>query len=501
LFHLLEPDIVSGDLFFAEKELLVLNRMRFLVVLGTLLVTTMACAEDWLQFRGPNASGVSTESKNLPVDFSFEKNVLWKQVLGEGIACPIVAQGRVIATTMADKQTFSIRCFNAASGDPYWRKDFKVSGLPAITSPNTPASSTPASDGKRVYVFFDTLGLMAFDLADGKLLWKQDIPEPFYLLDWGAAASPIVYKDMVIFNQDDDLNPFVVAYDAITGKERWRTERTEMLAGYALPVICRANGRDDLVLAGSGKLKGYDPSTGKERWNCNSLLRTIMTTPVVKDDRIYITVQSYGDTDRVLKFALLQWKDTNQDGKLDKKEIGKAFWKKFDRGDANGDGFLVDDEIDNAFQAATNRVGGGNIIQAVRGGGTGDVTKTHVVFNLDHPASSNISSPLAYGNQLFMVKKGGITACFDNRDGKTIWMKKRINNFGNYYASPVAGDGKIYVMGENGFLSVLEHGPTLKRLSKNDMGDSCVATPAIADGRIFVRTLNTLYCFSREAEE
>ncbi|MFP6670855.1 MAG: PQQ-binding-like beta-propeller repeat protein, partial [Pirellulaceae bacterium] len=109
------------------------------------------------------------------------------------------------------------------------------------------------------------------------------------------------------------------------------------------------------------------------------------------------------------------------------------------------------------------------------------------------------SSPLVYGEQLFMVKKGGISACFDSNDGKTIWMKKRINNFGNYYASPVAGDGKIYVMGENGFLTVLEQGNQLKRLAKNDMGDSCIATPAIADGRIFVRTLNTLYCFSKEA--
>ena len=335
---------------------------------------------------------------------------------------------------------------------------------------------------------------MAFDLADGKLLWKQKIPEPFYLLSWGAAASPIVYKDLVIFNQDDDLNPFVVAYDAVTGEERWRTPRPEMLAGYALPVICRANGREDLVLAGSGKLKGYDPATGKELWNCNSLLRTIMTTPVVNKDRIYITVQSYGDTDRVLKYALLQWKDTNQDNKLDKKEIGKAFWTKFDQGDANKDGFLVDTEIDDAFQAPTNRVGGGNIIQAVRGGGIGDVTKTHVIFNLDHPASSNISSPLVYGEQLFMVKKGGISACFDSNNGKTIWMKKRINNFGNYYASPVAGDGKIYVAGENGFVLVLREGPELEELARNDMGNDILGTPAIADGRIYIRARKKLVC-------
>ena len=104
------------------------------------------------------------------------------------------------------------------------------------------------------------------------------------------------------------------------------------------------------------------------------------------------------------------------------------------------------------------------------------------------------------GDQLFVVKKGGISASFDPVSGETQWIKKRVNNFGNYYASPIAGDGKIYVMGENGFLVVLEQGKEMKILAKNDMGDSCIATPSIADNRIFVRTLHKLYCFSEEAK-
>ena len=253
------------------------------------------------------------------------------------------------------------------------------------------------------------------------------------------------------------------------------------------------------MVEGSGKLKGYDPSTGKERWTCNTLLRTIMTSPVVRDDKIYVSLQSYGDADRVLKFALLQWKDTNQDGRLEKSEFDKAFWDKFERGDKDRDGFLVDDEIDEAFQAASNRVGGGNIIQAIRGGGSGDVTKTHLVWNLDNKSPSNIASPLVVGDQLFVVKKGGISASFSAEDGKKLWSKKRIRNLGNYYASPIAGDGKIYVMGENGYLVVLQQGAKLKILGRNDMGETTVATPAIADNRIFVRTLNQLFCISNEA--
>ena len=127
------------------------------------------------------------------------------------------------------------------------------------------------------------------------------------------------------------------------------------------------------------------------------------------------------------------------------------------------------------------------------------MTETHLLWNIDHKAPSNIASPLVLDGRLFVVKKGGVSACFNTADGETVWMKKRIRNLGNYYASPIAGDGKIYVMGENGFLVVLQQGPELEFLAKNDMGGSCIATPAIADGRIFVRTLNQLHCFSKEA--
>jgi len=294
------------------------------------------------------------------------------------------------------------------------------------------------------------------------------------------------------------LAPFLIAFDKYTGEVIWKTERAEMLAGYAVPVICTANGQTDIVIAGTGKLKGYDPKTGRERWTCNSLLRTIMTTPAVADDLIYISVQSFGDTDRVLKYALLQWKDTNQDGKLGKDELDEAFWKKFYQGDRNGDGFLIEDEIDAAFQAPTNMVGGGNTIQAVRGGGSGDVTETHVVWNLDNKSPSNIASPLVANGRVFVVKKGGISASFDAQTGAEVYSRKRIRNFGNYYASPIGGDGKIYVQGENGFIVVLRQGPEVEVLARNDMGDSVVATPAIADGRIYVRTLTRLHCFSEE---
>jgi outer membrane protein assembly factor BamB len=464
------------------------------------LLPSIVTADDWPQFRGPNASGVSTSDKPLPTEFSQEQNLRWSAKLGDGIGSPIVVGGKVYVTAMTGEQKLGVFAFDAATGKEIWRSEHDTGKLPRITPPNSHASSTPACDGKRVYVHFSTLGLLAFDAATGALVWEHKLPLPAYLMDWGSGASPIVYQDLVIFNQDDDLAPALFAIDKNTGELRWKTERPEMLAGYSIPVVCQAGGRTDIVVAGTGKLIGYDPATGKERWTARTLPRTLMTSPVVRDGIIYTSVQSYGDETRTLKYALLEWLDTNQDGQLARAEIPKEFWPRFDRSDKDSSGILSGSEVDTAFQAAENLVGGGTTIQAVRGGGSGDVTGTHVVWNISNRSPSNLSSPLVVANQLFVVKKGGLSSSFDVATGKSHWELSRIRNIGDYYGSPVAGDGKIYVPGENGFIVVLEQGPKLKVLAKNDIGQSCLATPAIADGRIFIRGRQSLFCFSGEGK-
>ena len=471
---------------------------RSLLASILLLCALVIHAEDWPQFRGGNASGVST-GKSLPRDFSAEHKVAWRVKLGEGIGSPVVMKGRVFATAMVAEEKVAVFGLDAASGRQLWRTEFATGTLPRITPPNSHASSTPVADGERVYVYFSTLGLLAFDAATGAEVWRYAMPKPAYLMDWGAASSPIVHQGMVIFCQDDDLAPFLVAVDAKTGKERWKTLRKDMLAGYALPVLCEANGRTDLVIAGSGKLKGYDPATGHELWTCNTLLRTIMTTPVVHDGVIYIAVQSYGDATRTLKHALLEWLDTNQDGILARAETPKEFHERFDLSDKNKDGKIGPDEIDTAFQSSDNMAAGGNIIQAIKGGGTSDVTQTHVLWNLDHKTPSNLSSPLFYNHRLYLVKSGGLSSCYDTRDGKVLWERSRLGNFGDYFASPIAADGKVYIAGKNGFIVELADGPELKVLGKHDLGEEIIATPAIADGRLFIRTRENLICVSDES--
>jgi outer membrane protein assembly factor BamB len=469
-------------------------------IFATLLLAISLHAEDWAQFRGSNGSGVSS-SKNLPQEFSAEKNTAWKAKLGDGIGSPVIKNGRVFTTAMLGDQKLGVFCLDAATGKQLWHNESDTGTLPRITPPNSHASSTPATDGERVYVYFSTIGLLAFDFETGREVWRHTMTRPAYLMDWGAASSPIVHEGLVIFCQDDDLSPFVCAVDAKTGKEKWKTSRQEMLAGYSLPVLCEANGRTDLVIAGSGKLKGYDPATGKELWTCNTLLRTIMTSPVVHDGIIYIAVQSYGDSTRTLKHALLEWLDTNQDKILSRAETPKEFHERFDTSDKNKNGLIDADEIDTAFQSPNNMAAGGNIIQAIKGGGSGDVTKTHLLWSLDPKTPSNLASPLYYNGHLYVVKSGGMSSCYDAKDGKTLWDRSRLGNFGDYFASPVAADGKVFIAGKNGFIVVLEDGPQLKVLSKNDIGEEIIATPSIADGRLFVRTRESLVCISANAAQ
>ena len=222
------------------------------------------------------------KARNLPVKFSSKENVAWSVEIGRGVASPIIHGTRAFATTMVDERTFAVLAFDAATGAILWRQEFDTGPLRVIQIPNEHASSTPATDGERVYVHFSSLGMLALSADDGKLLWQQELPVPFYLLNWGPANSPIIYRDLLLFNLDDDLAPYLIAFDKVSGEVRWKSPRPDMLGGYATPVICQVDGRTDVVVAGTGKLKGYDPEDGRELWSCNSLLRTIMTSPVVR---------------------------------------------------------------------------------------------------------------------------------------------------------------------------------------------------------------------------
>jgi len=287
-----------------------------------------------------------------------------------------------------------------------------------------------------------------------------------------------------------------------------------MAVNYSHPVVCESDGGTEIVVAGTRQLIGYDPDTGERLWHANTLLRNIKTTPVSRDGVIYISLQSSGIANQWL--ATADRSETgNSDGKLSKQEmqafvgeqrIPEAFYRKtFDRGDVNGDGLLEGEELDKAFLDPSNFAGArfdaeapaDEFIMAIRGGGRGDVTNSHVLWKHPTKHTDHIVSPLITDDRMLLIKAGGIASMFETSGGTSIRATSRIRNPGDYFASPIHGDGKIYVAGENGIVVVLEDSPKLEVLARNQMDDSIVATPAIAEGRLYFRTRSNLICVGK----
>lgn len=498
------------------------NQRRFIVSVTALTISLASIAhglaEDWPQFRGPNCNGIATSPHSLPTEFSETKNVRWSAKMGDGIGCPVVAGGRVFTSAMNKENTHvTLYCFDADSGEQLWKKTWETGHLPEIHKSNSHAATTPAADNQRVYFYFSTLGMRALDACNGNELWHHDLPVPYFVFKWGAGMSPVLYRNMVIFCQDDDLYPAIYAFDKCSGAVVWKDDRNDMAVNYSHPVICNTDCGPELVVGGTGMLVGYDPYSGKRLWNARVLLRNMKTTPVVRGDTIYISLQSGGIANQWLA-SVDQAETGNSDGKLTREEVqafvGKdkvpeAFFKKtFGRGDLNKDGALEGEELDKAFLHPDNFAGADftnledsaadEYVMAVRGGGRGDVTKTHLLWKHKTKQTDHIVSPLVVENRMLLVKGGGISNCFETKTGNLLWGPKRIQNEGEYFASPIYGDGKIYVAGENGTIVVLDGGAELKVLSRNDMGDSILGTPAISDGRIFIRTRSKLICVAQK---
>jgi outer membrane protein assembly factor BamB len=491
---------------------------------------------DWPQFRGENCSGVSTETTPLPTKFSSTEGVKWSAPLGDCIGSPVVADGRVFTTAILNPPqplddpfddvvqknatestgptTIALYAFDAATGEKLWERTWETGELAEIHHTNSYASTTPATDGERVYFYFCSLGMLCVDAKTGEDVWTAEVSKPFIIFKWGPGMSPIIHDDLLIFCQDDDMSPALYAWDKRTGELKWQDDRFDQCVNYSHPVINTTADGEELVVAGTGMLIGYDLQTGRRKWFAKTLLRNIKTTPVAHDGVIYISLQSGGITNQWIA-SVDEWPGTgNKDGKITKDEIQafvgndpvpEAFYQRtFDRGDANGDGALENEEIDVAFLPPGNEAGARHAsrgdaaaeqyIIAVRGGGEGDVTSTHVLWKHATKHTDHIVSPLVVDDRMLLVKGGGIATCFGTSDGKQLWGPKRIENGSEYFASPIVGDGKIYISGDNGVIVVLKDGPELEILATNDMGAPILGTPAISNGRLFVRTRDTLYC-------
>jgi outer membrane protein assembly factor BamB len=461
------------------------------------LATTFYQQRDWLQFRGPNAAGVSDET-GLPVSFGPGENVVWKIPVPMGNSSPVIAGDRVFLTAF-DKDRLLTIAIHRETGKLLWEKEAPRPRKQVIERPsNGPASASPASDGRNVFVFFQDFGLLAYG-PDGSELWRMPLgpfKNPF-----GHGASPILSGNTLLMNVDQDTDSFLLALDKDSGRVLWRRERPLAQRGYSTPVLYRdTSGMKQVIVAGSFRLSGYELASGKEIWWIGHLPWQIKPTPVVSDNRLYLVCYSGesdpGEQEKVPSFAeALAKLDSNHDGKLSKDEITDPRAKgRFEEYlDLDRTGYLEERDW-NQYQ---ERRLGENGLRAYRLGGAGDLTESHRLW-MNAKTLPNVPSPLLYQGVLYTLKEGGILTSYNPSTGEIYKQARLQGALGEYYASPVGADGKIYTISEEGKVAVIQAGAQWEILKVNDLQDGCKGTPAIADRSLYIRSYTTLYRFAKQ---
>ena len=448
-----------------------------------------AYADNWPQFRGVNATGISREEARLPADIGPDRHLLWKIPISKGHSSPAAVGTRVYLTALRDNRLLTL-AIDSESGELVWEAEARYETLEKVHRIGSHATPSVATDGNVVISLFGSSGLHAYDL-DGKLIWKQKMG-PFDN-SFGAAASPIIVDDLVVIIQDHDTESFLAAYDKQTGDEAWRVNRSEFRRNYSTPVIWEHDGVKQIVIAGTAQVNAYDSKTGEHLWVVMRGSRVISATPVVGDDgQLYVVNSGGGESPNQPSFAnLLTTADTNRNKLMEKEELPKSIIRSFlEQFDRDKDGSLNELEYESIRNTMTYA---SPLAFAIKPGGNGDITKTHVVWSVNKSIPRN-ASPLVVGGMLFMIKDGGILTVLDAKTGIQL-SSRRLSGTGKFFSSPIYGDGKIYAVSEVGKLNVITAQAKWKQLATVDLGEDAYATPAIANGRIYIRTVNHLYCF------
>jgi outer membrane protein assembly factor BamB len=462
----------------------------------------------WPQFRGPNGSGVAPDGMKLPVHFGPTQKVLWKTALPSGYSSPCIGGDHIFLTAFdpAEKKLETL-CLDRRSGQVRWRRTAPAKHIEKVHRASSPASSTPATDGERVYVYFGSFGLLCYD-RDGKEQWQLPLPTP--KTENGTATSPVLAGELLLL-KGQGQDSFLLAVNRKTGAVVWKKDPLPFDAGYALPILLSEGARTEVVLFGTGGVKAYDLKDGTELWSVNGLLAAAIPTPIFADGLLFVLAEfassGIDDPNKILSFDdLLKKYDTDKDGRLSREEAkdivlyrgsstGEGDIKLlevFDWLDRNKDGKIDQDEWKAMFDMIAKA---DDALVAIRPGGTGDVTKTHVAWKYKR-SLPDIASPVAYASRLYLVKNDGIVTCLEPAaDSPKVVYRERLGVTGLYYASPVAGDGKVYAASGRGMVVVFAAGDKFQVLARNDLHEPILATPALADGKLYVRTEGHLYAF------
>ncbi|MEZ5403040.1 MAG: PQQ-binding-like beta-propeller repeat protein [Bryobacteraceae bacterium] len=419
----------------------------------------LSAAVGWTQFRGPGSRGVAEGGSGLPVKWSASENVAWRTAIpGAGWSSPVVAGGLVFLTSAVasgeveppkkglyfggnrgkrtDEHRWVVLAVDARTGRVAWEREVKR-GVPAIARhlKNTYASETPVATGDRVYALFGSAGLFAFD-HKGKPVWTYKVEQHETRYGWGTAASPVLHRGRLYVVNDNEEASWIAAVDAATGREIWRMPRDEK-SNWATPFVWEHDGAFEIVTPGTGRVRSYD-GDGKLLWELGGMSSIVIPVPFASHGLLYVASGYVGDQVRPV-FAI--------------------------RPGARGDISLK----------------------------PGEKSNRSIAWHLPQGGPYN-PSPIVYGDYYYTLYDRGFLTCHDARTGKEVYGKVRLDEAAAAFtASPWAYDGKLFALSEDGDTFVIQAGPEYKLLGRNSLDEMAMATPAVADGGLFIRTATHLY--------
>lgn len=458
-----------------------------------------AGAQDWDRFRGPNGAGISSHG-GLPLVLDLEKTLRWKSATPPGHSSPIVSHDRVFLTGYEGERLVTI-CLSLADGRQLWRQEAPRPRKEKVDPRNTPASPTPASDGTSIYVFFGDYGLLSYSL-DGKERWRVPLG-PFHNV-YGMGASPVVAGDRVILVADHGPGSWIAAFQSSDGKQIWKTPRPEALSGASTPIVWQPKeGAAQVIAPASFRVDSYSLETGEPVWWVRGLPSEMKSTPTVArvsgEELLIVSGYNAPENDPgkqvvIEDFAeILKRCDTNHDGKISKSEApDKRTEMYLPFLDLDGDGLLDAAE----WKTYQNTMQATNSIMALRPGGKGDVTDTAVRWKY-FKSVPQCPSPLLFDELIYMLRDNGALSVLDAGNGSLV-RESRVRGVAEpYFASPVAAGGAIWFASHKGVVTALAAGREERVFGVTDLGEEITATPAFAPGRVVVRTSQAVYCFGK----
>jgi outer membrane protein assembly factor BamB len=421
--------------------------MKFAVASVLVVLVGVALAEggNWPSWRGPEFNGVAPGT-GFPLKWSSTENVAWKFALpGKGASTPIVWDRRIILTA-AIEESNGVICLGL-DGKPLWQTKIG-SEVPGKHNKATGCNPSAVTDGRHIYVYFKSGDFACLDF-NGGIVWRKNMHDLSGedTLWWDLGTSPVLTKKFVVVAVIHSGPSFLAAFDKETGETAWKADRnldapSEAAQTYATPVVVTEEGRETIIALGADHVTAYEAAEGKELWRVGGL---------------------------------------NPNGEKYFRSIASP---------------VVTEGIVIAPYAR------GSTLTAIRLGGSGDVTKTHVAWTRDDLRKENLATdvptPVAIDGKVYVCSDRGTLACLDAKTGKMLWSGQTEKHRTPYSASPVLADGRIYLTREDGKTFVAEQGKGFKLLAANELqNELVVATPVLVDGRILIRTAEHLYCIGK----